>query len=122
MFKKENDMKEKMKKVFENRRGALILLFILEIVLTIVITPNLYDDAWFIKQITNELDLETNQVIEHTIIDFVTNRYSTWSSRVIIEFVLCLVLKTSKYMWIFVEALMVTLVRIFNIKNIYKRE
>lgn len=122
MFKKENDMKEKMKKVFENRRGALILLFILEIVLTIVITPNLYDDAWFIKQITNELDIETNQVIEHTIIDFVTNRYSTWSSRVIIEFVLCLVLKTSKYMWIFVEALMVTLVRIFNIKNIYKRE
>ncbi len=122
MFKKEKDMKEKLKKIFENRRGALILLFVLEIILSIFITPNMYDDAWFIEQITNEVDPETNQVIEHTINDFILNRYSTWSSRVIIEYTLCLVLKTSKYMWIFIEALMVTLVRIFNIKNIYKRK
>lgn len=120
-YKKENIMKEKIKKIFENGRGALILLFVLEIILSIFITPNLYDDAWFIEQVTNELDPETNQVIEHTIIDFITERYSSWSSRVIIEFTLCLVLKTSKYMWILLECLMVTLVG-YSISKIFTKE
>ena len=73
MYNKERNsyMNEKIKKIFENGRVVLILLFVLEIVLSIFITPNLYDDAWFIEQVTNELDPETNQVIEHTIIDFV---------------------------------------------------
>lgn len=114
-------MKEKMKKIFENRRGILIILFVLEIALSIFITPNLYDDAWFMKQVTNELNPETNEVIEHTITDFVTSRYSSWSSRVIIEFTLCLVLKTSKYMWILLEALMVTLA-CFSISKIFTKE
>lgn len=100
----------------------LIILFVLEIVLSIFITPNLYDDEWFIEQITNELDPQTNEVIEHTIIDFVSGRYYNWSSRVIIEFILCLVLKISKYLWILIEVLMVTLAgysisKIFTIKN-----
>ena len=123
MYNKERNsyMNEKIKKIFENGRVVLILLFVLEIVLSIFITPNLYDDAWFIEQVTNELDPETNQVIEHTIIDFVKDRYFNWSSRVIIEFTLCLVLKTSKYMWILIEALMVTLVG-YSISKIFTKE
>ena len=123
MYNKERNsyMNEKIKKNFENGRVVLILLFVLEIVLSIFITPNLYDDAWFIEQVTNELDTETNQVIEHTIIDFVKDRYFNWSSRVIIEFTLCLVLKTSKYMWILIEALMVTLVG-YSISKIFTKE
>lgn len=114
-------MKEKIKKIFENRNGILLLLFILEIALSIFITPNLYDDAWFMKQVTNELNPETNEIIEHTITDFVTSRYSSWSSRVIIEFTLCLVLKVSKYMWIILEALMVTLA-CYSISKIFTKE
>lgn len=114
-------MREKIKNFLKNGRSVLILLFVLEIILSIFITPNLYDDEWFIKQITNEIDPETNQVIEHTITDFVKERYSSWSSRVIIEFVLCLVLKTSKYMWIFLECLMVTLAS-YSISKIFTKE
>ena len=114
-------LKEKIKKIFENGTGALILLFVLEIILVMFVTPNLYDDAWFIKQITNEIDPETNQVIEHTIPDFVKGRYSNWSSRVIIEFILCLTLKTSKYLWILIESLMVTLVG-YSISKIFTKE
>lgn len=114
-------MKEKIKKFFENGRSILILLFVLELVLSIFITPNLYDDAWFIEQVTNELDPETNEIIEHTIIDFVTNRYYTWSSRVIIEFTLCLVLKISKYLWILLEVLMVTLIG-YSISKIFTKD
>lgn len=115
-------MKEKIKKFLNSRINIfLLVLFILEIILSIFITPNLYDDAWFMEQVTNELNEETGEVTEHTIIDFVTDRYSTWSSRVIIEFTLCLVLKTSKYMWILLEALMVTLVG-YSISKIFTKE
>lgn len=99
----------------------LLVLFMLELVLSIFITPNLYDDAWFIEQVTNELNEETGEVIEHTIPDFVVDRYYTWSSRVIIEFTLCLVLKTSKYLWILLEVLMVTLVG-YSISKIFTKE
>lgn len=113
--------KEVVKKFFMNGRKALFILFILEIILTMFITPNTYDDEWFIKQVTNEINPETNQVIEHNIIDFVKGRYNTWSSRVIIEFVLCFVLKTSKYLWILLQALMVTLV-CYSISKIFVKQ
>ena len=40
--------KEVVKKFFMNGRKALFILFILEIILTMFITPNTYDDEWFI--------------------------------------------------------------------------
>ena len=118
-------MKEKIKSLtktfIQNGRGALILLFVLELVLAFFITPNLYDDKWFMEQITNEVNPETNEVIEHTIPDFVKNRYENWSSRVIIEFTLCLVLRTSKYLWILLECLMVTLA-CYSISRIFVKD
>lgn len=85
------------------------------------VTPNTYDDKWFMEQVTNEIDPETNEVIEHTISDFVKDRYYNWSSRVIIEFVLCLTLKTSKYLWILIEGLMVTLAG-YSIAKIFTKD
>ena len=118
-------MKEKIKKtlnkILENGRGVLIFLFILELFLTIFITPNTYDDEWFIKQITDELNVETNEIIEHSIPDFVENRYHNWSSRVVIEFVLCSVLKTSKYLWILIQSLMAVLV-CYSLSKIFIKE
>lgn len=118
-------MKEKFKeianKIFKEGRGVLILLFVLQLVLTIFITPNTYDDEWFIKQITDELNVETNEVIEHTIPDFIAERYQNWSSRVIIELVLCLVLKTSKYLWILIQSLMMVLV-CYSLSKLFVKE
>lgn len=102
-------MKEKIVEFFKrNGRLAIFILFILEIILTMFVTPNKFDDSYFIEQVTNR-----------SITSFVGERYSWWSSRVIIEFVLCFMLKTSKYLWILVEALMVAIARIFNFQNIY---
>lgn len=114
-------MKEKMKRLFENGTYALILLFILEIILIMFVTPNLYDDEWFINKVTNEINPETNEVIEHNITGFVQERYFNWSSRVIIEYILCLTLKTSKYLWILLEALMVTIVG-YSISKIFVKD
>lgn len=114
-------MKEKINKILENGRGVLILLFVLELFLTIFITPNTYDDEWFIKQITDELNVETNEVIEHSIPEFLENRYHNWSSRIIIEFVLCSVLKTSKYLWILIQCLMAVLA-CYSLSKLFVKE
>lgn len=108
-------------KILKNGRLALIIIFILELTLTFFITPSKYDDKWFIEQVTNELNPETGEIIEHTITDFVADRYNSWSSRVIIEFVLCLVLKTSKYLWILLECLMVVLV-CYSISKLFVKD
>ena len=92
-------MKEKIKKIFEDGRGALFILFILELFLTMFITPNKYDDAVFLENIHGA-----------SILSYIGPRYFNWTSRFLIEFVLCFVLKISKYLWILIEALMVTLV------------
>lgn len=92
-------MEEKIVKFFKkNGRLAIFVLFILESILTMFVTPDKFDDSYFIEQVTNR-----------SITSFVGERYSWWSSRVIIEFVLCFMLKTSKYLWILVEAFMVGL-------------
>ena len=92
-------MKEKIQKFLKSEKGVLLALFILEIILMIFITPNRYDDKVFLESVTGT-----------SIATYVLPRYYNWTSRLIIEFVLCAVLKISKYLWILIEALMVTLV------------
>lgn len=103
-------MKEKIKKFLSNGRGPLFALFVLEIILTIFITPNRYDDKTFLDNVAG-----------NTIISYVGPRYLNWTSRFIIEYTLCGVLKISKYMWILVEALMVTLAG-YSISKIFIKE
>lgn len=103
-------MKEKITKFFQNGRGAIFLLFILELILTMFITPNKYDDKTFLESVTGT-----------SILSYIGPRYYTWTSRFLIEFVLCLVLKISKYLWILLEALMVTLAG-YSISRIFIKE
>lgn len=103
-------MKEKIQKFLENGRGALLLLFILELILMFFITPNRYDDQVFLESVTGT-----------SIWSYVAPRYSNWTSRFIIEYVLCGVLKISKYLWILIEALMVTLAG-YSISRIFVKD
>ena len=74
-------VKEKINNLLADGRGAIFAIFLLELILTIFITPDKFDDATFIESVTNT-----------SILNYVTGRYSNWSSRVIIEFTLCFVL------------------------------
>ena len=103
-------MKEKIKKFLENGRGALVALFLLELCLTMFITPNKYDDAVFLENIHGA-----------SILSYIGPRYFNWTSRFLIEYILCLVLKISKYLWILVEAGMVTLVG-YSISKIFIKD
>lgn len=91
-------MKEKIQKFLKSTNVVLLALFILELVLMFFITPNKYDDKVFLESVTGT-----------SILSYVGPRYYSWTSRFIIEYVLCSVLKISKYLWILIEALMVTL-------------
>lgn len=91
-------MKEKIQKLLKDGRGALLALFILEFALTFFITPNKFDDQVFLESVTGT-----------SVWSYVGPRYYNWSSRLIIEFVLCSILKISKYLWILLEAFMVAL-------------
>lgn len=92
-------MIEKVKEFFKKDiRKVVLILFILQFILYIFITPNRYDDQFYIKEITGK-----------SIGEFVVERYNNWTSRILIEFSLCVVLKTSKYAWIIGQTLMMTL-------------
>ena len=104
-------MKEKIKKFLsENGRSVILAIFILELILTVFITPNKYDDEFFIEKATN-----------NSVFKFVTERYSEWTSRVIIEYVLCTVLKTSKYLWILIQSFMMAVIG-YSISEIFIKE
>ena len=91
-------MKEKIQKFLKSTNAILLALFILELVLMFFITPNKYDDKVFLESVTGT-----------SVWSYVGPRYYNWTSRLIIEFILCSVLKISKYLWILIEALMVAL-------------
>lgn len=91
-------MKEKIKNFLEKDiTKVILLLFILQFMLYIFITPNRYDDEFFINRIT-----------EYSMKEFLSMRWDTWTSRMFIEFVLCSVLKISKYAWIIGQTVAMT--------------
>lgn len=103
-------MKEKIKKFLDNGRGAIIAIFVLELILTMFITPNKFDDKDFIEKVANT-----------SIFSYVGPRYFWWTSRFFIEYILCFVLKTSKYLWILLEAFMVALAG-YSISKIFIKD
>lgn len=103
-------MKEKIKEFLKDGRKIIFLLFILQLALYIFITPSRYDDEFYIRKIT-----------ETPIPEFVNSRYHEWTSRVMIEFTLCTVLKISKYAWILGQTLMMTLLG-YSITKIFVKD
>ena len=107
MEEKKFNFKEKFEKFIKSDYSIFLLLFLLELVLTIFITPNKYDDATFL-----------GWVKERRVIDIVSERYFTWTSRVIIEFIFLSIFTLSKYVWVLVQALMMTLLG-FSISKLF---
>ncbi len=99
---------EKIKSILKNGRGAILALFILELCLTFFITPNRYDDEWFLAQVASGT----------SILSFAASRYTSWTSRLLLEIAECIVLKTSKYLWILIESLMFALLG-YSISRIF---
>ena len=90
---------EKIKNFFKSDiRRAVLVLFILQFAVHIWITPDRYDSVYFMQK-----------AHEMRLLDFVNMRYHTWTSRVISEFITCIVLTHNKIWWILISTLMMTL-------------
>ncbi|MBR3696859.1 MAG: hypothetical protein IKM97_01090 [Clostridia bacterium] len=101
---------EKIKEIlFGEYQGIFVLLF-LEILLNITIKPIRYDDAFFIKSFT-----------ENSILSFVSYRYLTWTSRVLIEATLGIIFKVSGILWIIVNILLFTLMG-YSISKLFVKD
>ena len=88
----------KIKEYFEkNIRVAVLILFLLELFISIWITPNRYDSAFFIEKMQ-----------EMSMLDFLSMRYSTWTSRIIIEFVVCTILPMGRVVWTLINTIMMS--------------
>lgn len=103
-------LKEKINKIFNGEYRGIAILFILQFILTITIKPIRYDDAFYIEAITGV-----------PILSFVGSRYLEWTSRILIEFTLGIIFRFSKYIWIFGNAIMVTLIG-YSISKIFVKK
>lgn len=88
-------MKEKIKKFFKDGRVAIVLIVLAEIFLMLLIQTFDKDDLYFKKLANNG----------NSVIDSVIHRYNTWTSRVIIEFVLIQFANCNDLIWIICNAL-----------------
>lgn len=91
--------KDKLQKLFEGEYRGIAILFILQFILFITIKPIRYDDDFYIEALTGS-----------TIMNFVTNRYHTWTSRVLIEGTLGIIFKTSPIIWRIGTIILMTLI------------
>ena len=103
-------LKEKINNLFNGDYRGIAILFVLQLILTITIKPIRYDDAFYIESITGV-----------PILNFVSERYLTWTSRVLIEFTLGIIFRFSKYIWIFGNVIMVTLIG-YSISKIFVKK
>lgn len=101
---------EKIKDFFNSEYRGLIILFLLEIVLTITIKPIRFDDAFYIESFT------TNSILA-----FVHHRYLTWTSRVLIELTLGIIFKVSGLFWKIGNVVLFTLIG-YSISKLFIKE
>lgn len=94
-----DNVKKKIKDLFEGNYRGIAILFILQFILFITIKPIRYDDAFYIESITGVPTLS-----------FVLSRYKAWTSRVIIEATLGFIFRFSKYIWTFGTIICMTLI------------
>lgn len=104
-------IKDGINKIFDGDYRGIAILFVLQLILLITIKPIRYDDAFYIESITGI-----------PILNFVLNRYQTWTSRVLIEATLGIIFRFSKYIWIFGTVFCMTLIGYAISKIFVKKE
>ena len=93
-----------------NQGKCLLIFFILEFFISIWITPNKYDSEFFIKQMQ-----------EMSIWDFISMRYQTWTSRVFIETLICLILPKTGIIWAMLNTIIMTILG-YSILKLFVKE
>ena len=103
---------KKIKEFFKpNIRKVVLILFILELMINIWIVPNQYDGVFFIEKMQ-----------EMSLGEFIGMRYETWTSRLILEIVTCVLLMSPSIFWILINTIMTTMIGYSIIKIFVKND
>ena len=105
-------MKEKLKNIFKDGRLAIFLFIVFELFLMMFVNTNSGDDILF----------RTLKTGNSNTVEVVKLRYTEWSSRVIIEFVLIEIITSSKIIWALLQSLMMGLLAYSISKLFIKKE
>ena len=86
-----------MKKILKKSIIPFIILFISMVIIHLLFKINWGDDVWF------------KSIADQGIIDYIGNRYSTWSSRIIIETIMIFLLQLPSFIWAILDSLIITI-------------
>ena len=70
-----------------------------EFFINIWIVPNQHDGVYFIEKMS-----------EMSLFEFISMRYKTWTSRIILEIVTCILLTKPAIAWVLINTIMTTLI------------
>src|SRR5574344_222096 len=86
-----------MKKIIKNKYFPFLILFITMFIVCLTLKINWGDDVWFKEKAGEDL------------LNYISSRYNTWTSRILIESVMLILLQLPKFIWCLLTSFMITL-------------
>lgn len=99
-----------MKKILRKKCFPFLVLFTVMFICHMLFKINWGDDTWF------------KTALDNGIFNYISNRYNTWSSRIIIEIIMIYLLQLPSFIWGLLDSAIITLIaysitKLFSIKN-----
>ena len=86
-----------MEKIIKNKYFPFLILFITMFIVCLTLKINWGDDVWFKEKAGEDL------------LNYISSRYNTWTSRILIESVMLILLQLPKFIWCLLTSFMITL-------------
>lgn len=99
----------KKNKSFDLKKAIVIMIFIVWFIKHLFMDFGRNDDSWFLSYANGN------------IVDYLLWRYSYWTSRLVIEGIMLLLLRMNKFIWYFLDTLMYVWIYI-SIINIFEKD
>lgn len=100
-----------LKKIINNKKILYLIIFILIVLIHLLLKTNTNDDIWFKNIINNITDLP----------NYLISRYNGWTSRLIIESFIIILLKLPKIIWCLLNCLMIMLL-VYDINILFSKK
>lgn len=100
-----------LKKIIINKKILYLIIFILIVLIHLLLKTNTNDDIWFKSIIRSINELPS----------YLVSRYNNWTSRLIIESILIILLKLPKLIWCLLNCLMILLL-VYDIDILFSKK
>ena len=108
----------RIKKIINSKTAPFIILFFIMFVITLLKSTNLGDDIFFADVLTKGSGPYPEVT---TMTDYLSTRYKTWTSRVVIEFFLVLFTVKLPFLWKLIDPFMYVIIA-YSIKRVFLKD